>query len=511
VNRLSGARSRGSASVPTLVAVFLAGSIIGAVAAVEVVPADKLPAASAGPVGTQQQQQQGTVNQGTKGTKGTKGTTTTVNGTGSTGTGTTTTGPQALPPSKFECAPGKNGGATDRGVTATDIKLATTVASSGVGGSFLGDMQYAMESVAQQVNRAGGICGRQLHITYRDDGWDAVRGAQFLRNFIKEGIFAIPVGASSEGLRVVIDGHDLDEAQIPVVGSDGLAIDQYLTDGGQAQPWVWPVATATVSSARIMANEAWRRGARNPGIVFDNNYRFGKEAAVAFNNEIKRLNHGKGVKGFNTQNTCNELYCGIVAGQNSYSGYVTSFYSAKPDFVALFLEPQTALAWMGDENAPGASSPSVPYGYGAAQPLFTQQFETLCKEKCDQMVVWTGFKPNVEKYRTDQGVERYIRDLQGTRPSADQYNQFTESAHVGMELLVEALRRVGPELTRQRLKAVLDAMSFNNQLTIQTPLGFTGGSRFANVTMQAFTMQYKSTSGGWRLGRIERDPQPGGV
>jgi ABC-type branched-subunit amino acid transport system substrate-binding protein len=504
---------RGSASLPTVIAVFVAGALVGVLATAEVVPANRVPTANAGPA-TSQQTSGGPVAPGA--TTGPSAGPAASNGPvvpgqpGATkgGTGGTTV---ALPPSRFECRAGANGGATDRGVTATSINLATTIVASGPGASFLAEMKYAMEAVQKQVNNSGGICGRRLNIETRDDGWNAQTGSQYLRNYIADrSKFGIPVGASSEGLQVVIKGNpvgDLELAHFPAVGTDGLAIDQYAKSDGSAQPWVWPVATATVSSARIMADDAFKRGAKNMGVVFDNNYKFGKEAALAFSNEVKRLT-GKGVLGQNANNNCDQRYCGIKAAEPSYSGDSARFYGAKPDFVALFVEPETALTWMRDPNTPAATSKDIPYGYGAAQPLFTKQFEAQCRAKCDQMVVWSGFKPNVEKYANDPAVVDYVRALQATNRQADPYNQFTESAYVGMQLLVQALKTVGADLTRDRLKAVLDGMSYPNALTLQGTLKFTPGNRFSNITMQAFTMQYKGTPGGWRLGVVARDPRP---
>ncbi len=511
--------SRGSASLPTIIGAFVAGCLVTAIAAVEVVPASKAPTAAAN--GTTD----GTVAGGNPNVPGAPGgsaapgSNPNVPGSNPNVPGTNTgggtkggTNPSAPPvaQSKFECRAGANGGATDRGVTADAIHLPTTIVASGLGASFLGEMRYGMEAVVEQVNRAGGICGRRLVIETKDDAWNPQTGAQFLRNYINDkGKFGIPVGASSEGLQVVIKSGDIDRAQFPVVGGDGLAVDQYARPDGSAQPWVWPIATATVSSARIMVNEAYRRGARNFGIVFDKNYHFGKEAAAAYNAEVKRLT-GKDVEGYNSQNNCVKRFCGILAGQNSYGNDPLEVKNAKPDFIALFLEPETALTWMQDPNTPAASDfRTVPYGYGAAQPLFTFQFESQCKDKCDQMVVWSGFKPNVEKYRNDPAMVAYVNALRSKNRQADPFNQFTQSAYVGMQFLVAALKAVGPELTRQRLKAVLDHFTYKDPLTLQGTLTFTPTTRFANITMQAFTMQYKGTPGYWRLGPIVRDPRPG--
>jgi ABC-type branched-subunit amino acid transport system substrate-binding protein len=420
------------------------------------------------------------------------------------GSGQVASGPIATAPadeaSGLACEPGRNGGATDVGVTGDSIALATTVVQSGIGAAFLGDVKYAMEAVRNRVNREGGICGRQLQIRYVDDGWEASRGAQFLRNFIKEGVFAIPVGPSSEGLNVVIKSGDVRRAGIPVVGTDGMLIDQY-TD-----PWVWSVAVATASSARIMARNAYARGARTFSIVFDKNYRFGVEAAEAYNNEVTRLT-GHGVEGYNSDHNCQGSFCGILAGQSSYATEINQFQPG--DFVAMFLEPTTALTWMATPGAPRAvGRNSTTTGVGLAQPLFTRDFATNCQQACDQMWVWTSYKPPIEDYANDPLVRAYVDDLKKTKPDADEYNAFAEGGYVGMALLVDAMKRVGPNLTRAALLGELELLKYASGLTLQRQLVWGVGDHFANATMQAFAIQYKGTFSGWRAQQIERDPHP---
>jgi len=93
-----------------------------------------------------------------------------------------------------------------------------------------------------------------------------------------------------------------------------------------------------------------------------------------------------------------------------------------------------------------------------------------------------------------------VADVHQASASADTNNSFVEGGYAGMELLVKALQAVGPNLTRERLKAVLDAMDFDSGLS--PPLHWRSGNHFANVTMQAFTMQYKSGFAGWRDDQI---------
>jgi ABC-type branched-subunit amino acid transport system substrate-binding protein len=466
------------------IAVFLVGALIGAFSAIEIADRStvtRVAEGREGPAGPSGQLATG-------GPVPTSSATSSIPGVANPA--------QQLPPG-IACAAGRNGGKTDVGVTATSIKLATTTVQSGIGSAFLGDVKYAMEAVKNKVNRGGGICGRLLDIKYVDDGWRADLGSDDIRNFIHDGYFAMPVGPSSEGLNAVIKSGDIRAAGFPVIGTDGMVILQY------RDPWVWSVATATVSTARIMADDAKRRGANKFSIVYDNNYKFGLEAAAAYNGEVRRLT-GSDVDGYNKDNICDRSFCGIPAGQSDYGTYMTKFVPG--DFVAMFLEPTTALAWMKTVGAPTAAT--VPKGIGAAQPLFTFDFGKSCQEACDQMQVWTAYKPRLEDYATDPHVREYQSDLNRTNNRADEYNAFAEGGYVGMQLLEAALRQVGPFLTRQRLRAVLDSMTFQSGLTVQDALRWRPGSHFANTTMQAWTMQYKGTFSGWTSGSIAIDKHP---
>lgn len=472
-----------------IAAAFVAGAVFGAFTVAQVAPNLTTTSAIEEPGGT-------------TGPGGVGSTNPTAVPTGSLPPGVNPGGPNAVT-GNLACAAGRNGGATAEGVTATEIRMATTVVRSGVGTAFLGDVQFAMEAVRNKVNRSGGICGRQLAIKYVDDGWRADLGAQYLRSFIKGGVFAIPVGPSSEGLNRVIDAGDVRRAGIPIVGTDGMTITQY------QDPWVWPVAVATASSARIMVQNARKRGAKKFAIVFDNDYRFGVEAAEAFNREVRRAT-GKDVTGYNTQNRCVQAFCGIESNQPGYRNEVNTIAGSGFDFLAMFLEPQTALTWMSTPGAPTISGFGLQPGMIAlAQPLFTRNFANSCQRNCHEMWVWTGYKPPIENYADDPAVRTFVADLRRTKNDADENNAFAEGGYIGMQLLVDAMRAVGPNLTRERLRAALNSMRFESGLTLQPTLVWPGApKRYAASTMQAFEIQYLSAFGGWRAKDIVVDQRP---
>lgn len=404
----------------------------------------------------------------------------------------------AAPRAGLECAKGKNGGATDVGVTADSIKLGATVVDGGVGASFLRDARYGMLAVKDKVNRAGGICGRRLDLKLVDDGWSFDRGGDFLRSLVEDDkVFALAAVPSSEGLKNVSDSGYLRKQGVPVVGSDGMLIHQY-TD-----PMIWPVASSTMSTMHIIAKSAFdseRFKAKNFALVYESTYHFGIEGAYAFNQAVKRLT-GQDIAGYSDPTRspkCDKRFCAIQAGQPSYTSNIQTFNDAcfhtdpQCDYVVLLLEPATALTWInGGSFLPGAGRTA------GVQPLFTRDFAEQCGTNCNGMWLWTGYTPAIEGNVGRPAVAAYIDDIAHASSSADPTNSFVEGAYVGMSALVEALKRVGPDLTRARLKAVLNSMTYDGGLTL-APLTWTAGNHFANYRMQAYSIQYKDRFSGWR-------------
>jgi ABC-type branched-subunit amino acid transport system substrate-binding protein len=383
---------------------------------------------------------------------------------------------------------GHNDGATDVGVSGNSINFAATVVRTGIAKDFLFDAQYGIAAVQRQVNASGGICGRLINIHMDDDGWDPTNGEQLIEKYIAcKCYFGLAVNPSSEGLRSALDGGLIDQSQFPVVGSDGMLIDQY------QHPWIWPVATSTHSAMHVIADEAFKRGARNVAIVYEKTYRFGVEGNAAFVGEAKRL-------GMNVVVDQEEQ-----GGQPSYSNDASRFVGAcsnangdwaKCDFVALLLEPGTANQWVRNGGL-GDGTHHPAHGIGAPQPLFVNSFANDCGAPCNGLQVWTGFKPPISPFDTDPAVAAYKQAVERVSSSADTNNPSVEGAYQGMLLLVQALKQLGGHPTRAGLKSVLDAT------TLDTGLGpsaqFRAGNHFAATGVQGFLAVYNGNSFvGWR-------------
>jgi ABC-type branched-subunit amino acid transport system substrate-binding protein len=383
------------------------------------------------------------------------------------------------------CAAGRNGGATDRGVSATKIRLASTVVLDGPAASLLSESPTAMKAVVDKTNAAGGICGRAIELILRNDSFDQQRGGQYIRTWAtdpKESIFALAVVPSAEGLGAAINSGNIGRAGIPVVGTDGMRKEQY------DEPWVWPVATATISTMRVMASYgAKQRSAKTFAIVWDSKYKFGKEGAEAFRDQVKAL--GGKIVADQPLDPEQPAYANEVNDFNGKCG------NGACDMVALLLLPDTAQKWLGREPAMGRV-----YTAGA-QTLFTDQFAQACASaagpSCNALAVWTGYNPPIDRYAGLPDVAAYVNDVKTNAPNADVRNQFMEGAYLGMTLMIEALKKVGPEVTRARLRAVLDAMDFKNEIT--AGLSWRPGRHFANVRARSFSIVMSQEKFlGWR-------------
>lgn len=380
------------------------------------------------------------------------------------------------------CAPGRNGGHTAPGVSATEIHVASTIVTSGIGSGFLGEASYGMQAAINEVNRSGGICGRRITLETRNDGWVPDQGQQYIENYVNSGdVFALVGEPDSEGLDAAINSNVIDNAGIPVVGSDGMLKSQYHS------PWVWPVAASTVTNMHIAAQYAVNvLHSHKLGIVYDSAYKFGKEGAAAFAAEAQRL-------GVHMGSDCSSGFCGISSDASSYTTEISAFdgYCNSCDTVMMLLEPSPMETWMHGEEG---SQPWYGHLMGG-EPLFDNRFASTCGGDCNKLIVWTGYRPAIQPFDSQPAVYTYVQSLQAVCGSCDAKNEFTEGAYLGARLFVEAVKKAGGNLTRDSLKQVLNTQTWD--LGLSQALAFNNPHHLANTTMTAFIDNAQGSFNGW--------------
>jgi len=420
-------------------------------------------------------------------------------------------GPNGQQQSGATCASGQNGGSTGApGVSGTTIQIASTIVTSGIGAGFLGEAVNGMQAAINQVNNSGGVCGRRITLNTLNSGWDRTQGGSDISGFVNSGkVFALVGEPDSEGLAGAIENGTIDRAQIPVVGTDGMLKDQY------NDPWVWPVAASTVTNMHVIAQYAVSRAGKNAkfGIVYDTRYKFGPEGATAFDTELYRLT-GKHISGYDQQGSCGGAFCGISSDQQGgYSDNISAFNRACApcDVVVMLLEPSPMLNWITGENNCSCQWYKTLYG---GEPLFDDNFATQCGGPCGGMIVWTGYHPDLQPFDSEQAVYTYAHSLSAQCPSCDPHNEFTEGAYLGTRLFIEACKRVGPNLTRDALKAALDSSTPFDLGLSSAPLKYTASlPHLANSAMAGFVDNASGSFNNWSYvstqPRFIADPDPG--
>jgi ABC-type branched-subunit amino acid transport system substrate-binding protein len=382
---------------------------------------------------------------------------------------------------------------------------------SGPGASFLQPEDVAMQAVTSKVNSSGGICGRKIDLKLRDSGWDAATGQRYIANLVSgDRVFALAVNPDSEGLEAARGAGDLDRYGVPAIGTDGLLYGQYQSR------WIWPIAASTVTAMHSIAISQGQGGKRNFSLVYEKTYRFGREGANAYNNQVRRIT-GANIPGYSNPDTsaqCQKRFCGVVANQQGYgseANTINSDCNGGCDAGAVLLEPTTAITWFSSGGKfGGASNPAG--GAGAApQPLFARYFADGCQKTCDSMRLWTGFLPPIEQFASQPGVQAYVNDMKAFSSSVDVNNQFAEGAYLGMRLTVDILSRASAAgLTRANVVRTLDSTSnYDIGLTIR-PLTWSAGNHFAATSVHAFDEAYPVGFGGWHYvqGSTVADPDP---
>jgi ABC-type branched-subunit amino acid transport system substrate-binding protein len=407
----------------------------------------------------------------------------------------------------LECKAGKNGAATDKGVSASRIKLATTAVLDGAAKSLLSDSVISMKALIDRTNKAGGICGRLLDLNVVNDGFVASTGLQYIKNFIGEDYFALPVVPSAEGLGAAILAGEISKAAIPVVGTDGMRKEQY------SDPYVWPVAAATVTSMRVMAKYGYEnRNSRTFAIIYDSKYKFGVEGKDAFIDQVSKMPGcappgGQGPE----KSPCIKVIQPLDPEQTSYSTEAEAFntvcQSGKCDMVAMLLLPDTAKKWL--QRGPTRANLYT----SGAQTLFTDGFANDCVQfygaRCDGIAVWTGYNPPIGPLASLPGIAAYVNDITTVKPGIDTTNQFVEGAYLGMSVFLEALNKAGPNLTRANLRSVMDALDYKSDFT--STLSWRPGKHAANARAQSFSMSAAGGSfRGWRNEATGFLPDPAG-
>lgn len=365
--------------------------------------------------------------------------------------------------------------ASDVGVDANWVYLASEQESYGSPNhAAINGAQAAIRA----VNASGGVCGRRLSMTTRNNSLGD--GDEAVRQRLGENFFAL----------VGLD-FDLDDVAPEITASGMPAIGTGARSSVETNaPGVYPVGSSPFSQSRVLIDANEDIGASNFVVVYESQEPFATRTAETLQSEVE------------SRPGLSVVLHPITGGQASYSANILQFNNMCDaglcDAVIYLLHGTTFRTWI-------AGRPSSATVQTNLWPrLMEESIGRNCGTPCNGMFLWSGFE--IPTGTSSPAAETYKSRLLAVSPTADSTDQDAEFAYAAVMLTAMAIGRAGPDLTREAVRSILD--------TETVDLGLNGGplswstNRDANHWLRSYRIVIAQGSfagfapeGGWRSGQ----------
>jgi hypothetical protein len=321
----------------------------------------------------------------------------------------------------------EKGGNTDVGVTKTDIKLG----SINMHGMALGNVLTAPQvrgnqAAAMAINDRGGILGRRMSIIDCDDGPGEVSRAKACIKKLagQDKIFGLLTGVDWATASI---HDDLKHYKLPYVGAWAYSQTEW------QDPYMFPTHMSMIHEAMAGAN--WVRDVIKPktyGMVCLTS----PEMQLACG-QVERILNASGAK------MVKKVDVGI--SETSMSAQILAMRAAAPDHIIHYvINPATMAKFMVEAAQQAYYPPQGVSGNHLAAEVLGSLFG-----KHPENRYWTNTTYKLWGPEFMATMAKYARGNKGTN------HHIVQAGYVAVNILAEAAKEVGPNLTRERLMAVL--------------------------------------------------------
>ncbi|MDB5875788.1 MAG: transporter substrate-binding protein, partial [Ramlibacter sp.] len=318
-------------------------------------------------------------------------------------------------------------GATDTGVTKTEIRLG----SVNMHGMALGNVLVVPQvrgnlATVTSINDRGGVLGRRLSLTDCDDGLGEVsRAKACIKKLVGEDkVFSLITGFDWATASI---HQDLDDYKLPYVGSWAYSQTEW------QDPYMFPTHMSMIHEA--MANANWVKNTIHPktyGLICLTS----PEMQLACG-QVEKVLDAAGIQ------LVKKLDVGISV--TSMSAQILAMRVANPDHVLHYvINPSTMAKFMLEATQQGYYPPMGISGNHLAAEVLGSLFG-----KHPENRYWTNTTYKLWGTEFIATMNKYARGNKGTN------HHIVQAGYVGLNILAQAAKEVGPNLTRARLIARL--------------------------------------------------------
>jgi ABC-type branched-subunit amino acid transport system substrate-binding protein len=318
-------------------------------------------------------------------------------------------------------------GATDVGVTKDMIKLG----SINMHGMALGNLAVlpivrGNLATASAINDRGGVLGRRLRITDCDDGPGEVSRAKacIKKLAVQDKVFSLITGVDWATASI---HDDLQQYKLPYVGAWAYSQTEW------QDPYMFPTHMSMIHEA--MSNAHWVVNVIKPktyGLVCLTS----PEMQLACN-EVSKILDASGAKMVKKAD--------VSISESSMSSHVLAMRAANPEHIIHYvINPSTMAKFMVESAQQGYYPPKNISGNHLAAEVLGSIFG-----KHPAGRYWTNTTYKLWGPEFMSTMYKYARGNKGTN------HHIVQAGYAAVNIFAQAAKEVGPNLTRERLMAVL--------------------------------------------------------
>jgi hypothetical protein len=318
-------------------------------------------------------------------------------------------------------------GATDTGVTKDQIKLGSVnMHGMALGNIITAPQVRGNQATAAAINDRGGVLGRRLVITDCDDGPGEVsRAKACIKKLVgQDKIFSMITGIDWATASI---HDDLKQDHLPYVGAWAYSQTEW------QDPYMFPTHMSMIHEA--MSGAHWAANVVQPktyGLICLTS----PEMQLACN-EVEKIMDASGAKLVKRAN--------VSISETSMSAYVLAMRAANPEHIIHYvINPATMVKFMVESQQQGYYPPKGISGNHLAAELLGSLFG-----KWPAGRYWTN---TTYKLWGAEFIATMAKYAQGNR---GQNHHIVQAGYVAVNIFAQAAKQVGPNLTRDRLMAVL--------------------------------------------------------
>lgn len=341
--------------------------------------------------------------------------------------------------------------AADPGVTASEVVLGMWSPLTGPVALLGTSERDALQLWAGQLNAAGGVHGRKVRLVIYDDAGSPQEALAAVRRLIdQDQVFALVAGSTSGSTLPVLPL--INRGRVPFVAS--ISSNTRLLD--PFSRYVFRVYANEIWQANGIADHAVAKGTRRPAIVYtSNDYGIGGHEAVAHRLESRHALKLVAAERYNTGDQDFSAQLLRIKQSNADALFIWAFAAEAGIIARQARELGLAMPMFGGG---GTATPLFPRGAGQASVGFTAAF--VAPHLAEEDV------PAVARYR-DLLKTLHPSGFPPGRPS-----EYDFAGYGAGKIVEEALRRAGPDLTREKFMAALETLR-NFETGVLFPVTFT--------------------------------------